>query len=466
MTERVERIIFENLLGDEQYIRKVIPFLQDEYFDSRVDKTVFGFIKEFFDEHNQPPNKKIIKLKIEDSDKLKNDEYHEALELVDSLGEADTNKDWVVQRTEKFCKDKALFNAITQSIKILDGNVEEYNRDAIPSLLQEALAIAFDKSVGHDYLTDIENRYDFYHLKQDRIPFHLDIFNKITKGGTPRKTLNCILAGTNTGKSLFLTDHAAGALAAGYNCLYITMEMAEERISERIDCNLMDVTIDDLYKMKRDDFVSKLSDIKNKTRGQLVVKEYPTGGAHVGHFRALLDELKQKRNFVPDVVYVDYLNICASQKYKSNNYNSYFAIKAIAEELRGLAVEYNFCCWTATQANRGGNNNSDIETTDTSESFGTVMTLDFLVAMIRTEELDNIGQLMCKQLKSRYNSTDYYRRFVIGVELAKFKLYDIDDPTADVSEAGRTDDDEPIFDKSKFGKAMKARNDVSEINFD
>ena len=605
MSENIEHVVFENLLGSDEYIRQVLPFLSADYFDTRVDRELFKMIDTFFANHNAAPTKKILKLQIEDSEQFKQEEYTEAIETIDALGEAEVNKEWMLERTEQFCRDKAIFNAITKAISILDGREKEMSKDSIPSMLQEALSIAFDKSVGHDYLGDIEERYDFYHMKQDRIPFHLDILNKVTKGGTPKKTLNAILAGcvhpntkvkirirermpimwieqestvgalqslmetydieidspdgwvpvaeyvdkgeweeyvldigehkircnenhlfettlgwysakdilslqenhvkklhiltkdgfsdlynlsktgnmipivdvvidhpnhrywtenvsshnTNVGKSLFLTDHASGALKMGYNCLYITMEMAEERISERIDCNLMDVRLDDLYRMKKADFVSKLSEVQSKTKGQLVVKEYPTGGAHAGHFRSLLDELKQKKNFVPDVVYIDYLNICASQKYKSNNYSSYFAIKAIAEELRGLAVEYNFCCWTATQANRGGNNNSDIESTDTSESFGTVMTLDFLLAMIRTEELDAIGQLMCKQLKSRYNSTDFYKRFVVGIELEKFKLHDIDNPTADISDAGRHDDGSTTTYKNSTGG-------INELNFD
>lgn len=439
MSDKLEHVIFENLLGNDEFMRQVVPFLEDNYFDSRVDKKIFKLITSFFADHNKSPTKKILSLQLEDAVDLKQDEYDEAKSVIESLSEPEENVEWLLQRTEKFCKDKALFNAITKSIAILDGREKELSRDAIPSVLQEALSIAFDKSVGHDFLSDVEERYDFYHMKQDRIPFHLEIFNRITKGGAPKKTLNVVLAPINAGKSLFLTDYASGALAAGYNCLYITMEMSEERISERIDCNLMDTRLDDLYKMPKTSYVGKLSEIKNKTKGRLVVKEYPTGGAHVGHFRALLDELKQKKGFVPDVVCVDYINICASLKYKSNNYSSYFAIKAIAEELRGLAVEYNFCCWSATQLTRSGQNNSDVEMSDTSESMGLPATVDFMFAWIRTEELDNIGQIMVKQLKSRYNSTDYYRRFVIGVDINKFKLYDIDNPTADVSEPGRID---------------------------
>ncbi len=466
MTNRIESVIFEGLLGNDDYTRKTLPFLEEEYFDSRVDKILFKEIKEFYDKHNKSPTKKILKLFLDDCKELKQGEFDEAVELVEGLGEPENNVTWLTERTEKFCRDKAIYNAIMTSISIMDGRNTKLDKGAIPTLLSDALAISFDKTVGHDYFTDADNRFNFYHLKEDRIPFDLTMFNKITKGGLPRKTLNCVVAGVNVGKSLFLCHSAASALKQGENVLYITMEMAEERIAERIDCNLMDVSIDDLIRMKKTDFDSKIHDIQSKHHGRLIVKEFPTGGAHAGHFKSLMDELKLKKNFVPDLIVIDYLNICNSQRLKAGGaFNSYTIIKSVAEELRGLAVEYDVPVLTATQFTRSGSTDTDSDMTDIAESFGTAATMDFIFAIVRTEELDAMGQLMIKQLKSRYNDVNYYKRFVIGIDIAKFKLYDVDNPTADLVDTGKKDDDVPVFDKSTFGSQMKKRGDFGELDF-
>ena len=455
----VESIIFENLINSEEFFRTAIPHLEESYFDNRVEQILLKFIKAFSEKHNKAPNQKILSLMVKEYIGFTQDEYVEAGEFVAGLTGKEDNIQWLLERTEKFCRDQAIYNGIMQSLQIIDGKDEKFNKEAIPSILQEALAICFDKSVGHDYIENAEARYEFYNSKEDRIPFRLDYFNRITKGGAPRKTLNCALAGVNVGKSLFLCDYAAGAMAQGFNVLYITLEMAEEKIAERIDCNLMDIEIDRLYKMKRADFMSGIHSIEKKTQGKLIIKEYATGGAHVGHFRALIEELKLKRNFMPDVICVDYVNICASQKYKSTNFNSYFAIKAVAEELRGMMIDYNAVGFTATQLTRGGMNDTDFDMTDTSESFGLPATLDFMFGILRTEDLDKRGQLMIKQLKSRYNDVNYYKKFLVGIDIKKFKLYDVEESAqGDLDDAG--DSDTPAFDRGRGNK------DFSTINFD
>jgi len=457
---RLEETILENLLHSDEYFRKVIPHLDVAYFDSNVEKTLLKFIKTFSDKYNKAPNQKILSLMVKEYNAFTQEEFVEAQDIVDRLNGVEENRDWLVNETEKFCQDKSVYNAIMEAITIIDGKNKELDQGAIPKILQDALSISFDKSVGHDFFDNAESRYDFYHAKEDRIPFKLDYFNKITKGGTPRKTLNCILAGINVGKSLFLCDIAASSLSQGYNVLYITLEMAEERIAERIDCNLLNVSIDNLARIKKDDFLAGVKGIESATHGKLVIKEYPTGGAHVGHFKALIEELKLKKNFIPDVICVDYVNICASQKYKSTNYNSYFAIKAIAEELRGLMVEYNCAGWTATQLTRSGISDTDFDMTDTSESMGLPASLDFFFGIMRTEELDAMSQLMVKQLKSRYGDVGYYRKFLIGIELAKFKLHNVDESQqGQLSDAGKTDTDKPLFDRS-------IKHDFSSINFE
>lgn len=461
MTERIEKIIFENLLGSEDYTRKTLHHILPEYFESNVERVLIKEIKKFYSEHNKVPTKKILKLFVEDCGKFKQDEYKRAIDTIDGWGDIELNTKWLVERTEQFCSERAIYNAITESIGILNGDSTKFTKTAIPSLLQDALAVSFDKTIGHDYFSDVDERFKYYHLKEDRIPFGLGMFNKITKGGIPRKTLSAILAPTGVGKSLFLCDHAAKALSEGWNCLYITLEMAEQRIAERIDCNILDCTIDELHKLKHEDFDDKITQIRNKTKGTLVIKEYPTSSAHVGHFKSLLDELRLKKNFIPDIIYIDYINICASQRYKPGaNWNSYFAVKAIAEELRGLAVENNVVIFTATQTNRGGANNSDIEMTDTSESFGMPMTTDLLFAMIRSEELDELNQVMIKQLKNRFNDLNYYKRFIVGIDVAKFKLYDVDVGSQHITDQGKTDQTDP----PRFSNRRSL--DVSNINFD
>ncbi len=465
--EKIEDIILEGLVANDEFCRQVLHHLSLDYYSDTVDKFFIKEIKKFYDTHNQAPTKKILKLAIEDADEFKPDEYTRANDKIVLLGAPEENKEWLIKRTEQFCKDRAIYNSIVQSIKIIDGKSTKYGKDAIPGLLSDALSISFDKTIGHDFFDDSEKRFDSYHLKEDRFPFDLEMFNRITKGGICKKTLNIAMAGVNVGKSLFLCHQAATSLKQGLNTLYITLEMAEEKIAERIDCNLMDISLDELYKIRKEDFTSKINALQSKTHGKLIVKEYPTGGAHVGHFKALLDELKMKKNFIPDIVFVDYMNICASQKYSGGaNWNSYFAIKAISEELRGMAVEYNVPVWTCTQVNRGGLNNSDIEMSDISESTGPAMTGDFLFAIIRSEELDEIGQLMIKQLKSRYGDPNYYKRFVIGIDTNKFKLYNVENEfQKGISDPGKTDD-VPVFDQSTFGKAMKQRGDVNELDFD
>lgn len=463
---RVESVILEGVIGDEDYARKVLPFIETEYFSERIDNLLFTEVKRFFGQHNKIPTKKILKLFLDDNKTIKQEEYDIAIELIDSLGDPEPNKEWLVQRTEKFCSDRAIYLAIMKTIAIYDGKNTTHSREAIPTLLSDALNVSFDKSVGHDYFLDADSRYDFYHLKEDRLPFDLDMFNKITKGGLPKKTLSVMLASTGVGKSLFMCHHAANVLRNGKNVLYITMEMAEQRIAERIDCNMLGVSLSDLERMNRKDYRSKIDDIQTKTHGKLIVKEYPTSGAHVGHFKALLDELKMKKDFTPDIIFIDYINICASQRYpNAGSFNSYTIIKAIAEELRGMAVEYDVPVFSATQTTRSGIGNTDIELTDTSESIGLPATVDFMFAGIRTEELDALGQFMVKQLKSRFNDINYYKRFVVGVDLAKFKLYDVDNPIADLIDTGKTDKDVPVFDNSKFGIGMKAAGDFKELDF-
>lgn len=367
--EKIEHIILENLITDDDFTRQVLPHLKEEYFEDRVDRVLFEFISKFFEVHNKHPSKKILKLISKEYKKFTQEEYDKAVEVIENLsGESSSNLEWLIDRTERFCKENSIHLALIKSIEITDGIDKTLSIDAIPSILQEALSVSFDKRVGHDYFDDSEVRWEFYHTKEQRVPFHLEIFNKITKGGLPKKTLSVLLAGTNVGKSLFMCDHAAHVVKSGKNALYITLEMAEERIAERVDCNILGCTLDDLDKIRKEDFVSKIGAIKNKTKGKFLVKEYPTAGANVSHFRALLEELKLKKNFIPDIIYIDYLNICSSQRYKAgSNANTYTIVKGIAEEVRALAIEYNVPVLSATQTTRNGNNNSDIEITDTSE---------------------------------------------------------------------------------------------------
>jgi archaellum biogenesis ATPase FlaH len=455
---RIETKILSNLIYDEQYCRKVIPFIKTEYFSERKEAILSKIIVEFFTKYNKPLTKEILSIEVGNRTDINDKELSEINGYVDTMNHEEVNESWMLEQTEKFCKDKAVYNAILHSIRIIDGGDKVNTKDAIPSILSGALAISFDNHVGHDYIEDSDARYDFYHKIEEKLAFDLDMFNKITKGGLSKKTLNIVLAGTGVGKSLFMCHVAAGALVQGKNVLYITMEMAEERIAERIDANLLNLTMDELKVIDKDIFDNRIKKISSKTQGKLIVKEYPTAGAHSGHFRALLEELKLKREFLPDIIFIDYLNICASQRMKQGgSINSYTYIKSIAEELRGLAVEYNVPIMSATQTTRSGFTNSDPGLEDTSESFGLPATADLMFALVSNEELEQLNQIVVKQLKNRYNDPSFYKRFVIGVDRAKMKLYDVEaSAQVGLSDAGQVQDDVPMFDKSEFGKRQKA----------
>ena len=432
-------------------MRKVLPFIKPDYFEG-VYRILFKEAGKYVGKYNKLPTAESFKIELDQTDKLTGEQYTMAVDILPQLftGEQIDNQ-WLLDTTEKWCQDRAIYNAIMESISIIDGKHETMTKGALPDLLSKALGVAFDTNVGHDYVENYEERFDFYHAEEDRIPFDLDYFNRITKGGVPRKTLNIALAGTGVGKSLFMCHVAAGALIEGRNVLYITMEMAEERIAERIDANLLNTPIDQLSNMSREMFRNKVEDIARKTTGKLIVKEYPTGSAHAGHFRALLNELKLKRQFEPDIIFVDYLNICSSSRMKGMGgaINSYNYIKAIAEELRGLAVEFDVPVFSATPTTRSGYSNSDVGLEDTSESFGLPATADLMFALIATEELEQLGQMMVKQLKNRYNDPTLHKRFVIGVDRSKMRLYDVD-----MQEQTLTDDT-PVFDKTETGQRFK-----------
>ena len=457
---RIEQKILTNLIYDEHYCRKVIPFVKKNYFADRLESIIASEIVSFFNKYNKPATKEVLQIEISNRKDLNDKELVEVNNYISKLEHEPVNEDWMIQSTEKFCKDRAVYNAILSSISIIDGRDKVHTQDAIPSILSDALAVSFDSHVGHDYLDDHDSRYDFYHRVEEKIAFDLEMFNKITKGGLSKKTLNIALAGTGVGKSLFMCHVAGSVLNQGKNVLYITMEMAEERIAERIDANLLNLTMDELKVIDRDIFENRISKISNKTQGKLIIKEYPTAGAHTGHFRALLEELKMKREFKPDIIFIDYLNICASQRMKqSANVNSYTYVKAIAEEIRGLAVEYNVPIVSATQTTRSGFTNSDPGLEDTSESFGLPATADFMFALVSNEELEALNQIIVKQLKNRYNDPSFYKRFVIGIDRAKMKLYDVEaSAQTGLSDAGQDDDDIPMFDKSTFGRRQKAES--------
>ena len=453
---RIEQKILTSLIYDENYCRKVIPFIKKEYFAEKKESILASEIVKFFNEYNKPASIDILKIEASNRKDLTDKELAELVDYIGGLKMEPVNEDWMIQNTEKFCKDRAVYNAILKSISIIDGRDKSLTKDALPSILSDALAVTFDSHVGHDYIDDHESRFEFYHRVEEKVPFDLEMFNKITKGGLSNKTLNIALAGTGVGKSLFMCHVAGSVLNQGRNVLYITMEMAEERIAERIDANLLNLTMDELKVIDKDIFENRISKISNKTKGKLIIKEYPTAGAHVGHFRALLEELKMKREFKPDIIFIDYLNICASQRMKQGgSVNSYTYVKAIAEEIRGLAVEYNVPIVSATQTTRGGYTSSDPGLEDTSESFGLPATADFMFALVSNEELEGLNQIIVKQLKNRYNDPSYFKRFVVGIDRAKMKLYDVEASAQDnLSDAGQ-DDDTPVFDKSSFGNRMK-----------
>ena len=440
--ERIETTILRNLIFNEEYSRKVIPFIRSDYFEQRTEKIIFEEIVEFITKYDSAITIEALNIETENRSDLTETEIKEVRDINNSLTESVVDSQWLLDTTEKWCRDRAIYLALMESIHIADGNDEKKNRDAIPSILSDALAVSFDNNIGHDYLNDYEQRYDIYHRKEDLIPFDLEYFNKITKGGIPNKTLNIALAGTGVGKSLFMCHVAASILLQGKNVLYITLEMAEEKIAERIDANLLNVPIQDIVELPQMMFDKKVNAIAKKTQGTLIIKEYPTASAHSGHFKSLLQELALKKSFKPDIIFIDYLNICASSRYRQNaSVNSYSFIKAIAEELRGLAVEANLPIVSATQTTRSGYGNSDVDLTDTSESFGLPATADLMFALISTEELEGLNQIMVKQLKNRYNDPTIFKRFVVGIDRAKMRLYDCEQKAQeDILDSGQEEE--------------------------
>ena len=450
----IEQVIFSNLVTNEEYGRKVIPFLKEEYFSDYESKVIFNLIDSYAKQYNSFPSKEALAIDLTNHSGVNQGVFDKCKDIISSIAPDSTKIEWLVDQTEKFCQEKAIYNALMQSIQIIDDKDGKTSKGAIPQILTDALGISFDSHIGHDFLEDSESRFAFYHTKESRISFDLEYFNKITQGGLPKKTLNIILAGTGVGKSLAMCHFASANMVAGLNVLYITMEMAEERIAERIDANLLDVTLDDLKVMPKDVYDKKMERLKKKAKGKLKIKEYPTACAGSANFRHLLNELKIKQNFIPDVIYIDYLNICMSSRIKNGaNVNSYTLIKAIAEELRGLAVENNVPIISATQTTRSGYSNSDVGLEDTSESFGLPATADFMFALTTSEELEELGQIMVKQLKNRYNDPSINRRFVLGVDRSKMRLYDVEQSAQD-----DVMDDRPVMDKTQFGEQDYERN--------
>ena len=453
--EKIELTILRNFLYDEDYSRKALPFIKDEYFQERTEKIVFQEISKFLTEYNNLPTKEVLTIEIDGRDDISDEEESKCKDLIASFHDEKVESEWLLNTTEKWCRDRAIYLALMESISIADGKDEKKNRDAIPNILSDALAVSFDNHIGHDYLTDYEERYASYHRKEDKIGFDLEYFNKITKGGLPNKTLNIALAGTGVGKSLFMCHHASSVLLQGRNVLYITMEMAEEKIAERIDANLLNVPIQELVDLPKMMFDNKVNNISKKTQGTLIIKEYPTASAHSGHFKALLNELALKKSFRPDIIFIDYLNICASSRYRGNaNVNSYSYIKAIAEELRGLAVEANVPIVSATQTTRSGFASSDVDLTDTSESFGLPATADLMFALISTEDTEKLGNILVKQLKNRYNDPTINKKFFVGIDRAKMRLYDceqsVQDDLVDSGQEEEYNNEEQSKFKSKF----------------
>jgi len=449
LMERIETTILRNLIFNEEYSRKVIPFIQPEYFEKRSEKIIFEQITEFIVKYGSAITIEALNIETENRTDLNENEVKEIRDINDSLNDSVVENQWLMDTTEKWCRDRAIYLALMESIALADGQDEKKGRDAIPSILSEALAVSFDNHIGHDYLQDYEERYESYHRKEDLIPFDLEFFNKITKGGLPNKTLNIALAGTGVGKSLFMCHVASSVLLQGKNVLYITLEMAEEKIAERIDANLLNINIQDITDLPKPMFDNKVTALSKKTQGTLIIKEYPTASAHSGHFKALLNELALKKSFRPDIIFIDYLNICASSRHKANaSVNSYSYIKAIAEELRGLAVETNVPIVSATQTTRSGFASSDVDLTDTSESFGLPATADLMFALISTEELEGLNQIMVKQLKNRYNDPTIFKRFVVGIDRAKMRLYDCEQKAQeDILDNGQEEEYNPIEEK-------------------
>ena len=444
---RIENTILGSLFYKEDYTRKVLPFIKEEYFGNRVEQLLFGEVFKFIEKYNNLPTKDAILIELNNRRDINEEELQHIKDYVVAVEDSEADEQWLLETTEKFCKDRAVHNAVLSGIKILDNKDKKQTPEAIPHILSEALAVSFDKSVGHDYIEDAEARFKYYHTKEKRYQFDLDYMNRITKGGVPSKTLNIALAGTGVGKSLFMCHVASSYLLQGLNVLYITLEMAEERIAERIDANLLDVTMEDLHDMPKQLYDGKIKKLREKTQGQLIVKEYPTASAHAGHFKSLMNELALKKSFRPDVIFIDYLNICASSRFKGGNISSYFYIKAIAEELRGLAVEHNVPIFSATQTTRTGFVSTDIGLEDTSESFGLPATADFMFALMSNEELEQLGQMKVKQLKNRYNDPSVNRAFIIGVDRAKMRLYDVEQTSQNIVGANQVDDKEDAYNK-------------------
>lgn len=462
MEIQLEQTILRNLLTNDEYARKVAAFLSPDYFEG-VYKALFKEFTKFISKYNKLPTIEAFKIEIDQGDRLNDEQYRHAIEILPNIFTPEAeNLEWLVDRTEKWCQDRAVYNAIMESIQVIDGKHQTLSKNAIPDILSKALSVTFDTNIGHDYIENMDSRFDFYHEKEERIPFDLDYFNRITKGGLPNKTLNIALAGTGVGKSLFMCHCAGASLSQGKNVLYITMEMAEERIAERIDANLLNVPIDQLENLSKDMFTQRVTDLAKKTSGKLIIKEYPTGQANASHFRALLNELKLKKNFVPSLIFIDYLNICASSRMKAmgGSINSYSYIKSIAEELRGLAVEFNVPIVSATQTTRSGYSNDDVGLEDTSESFGLPATADLMFALISNEELANNGQMLVKQLKNRYNDLTAYQRFVVGVDRSKMRLYDVDQNDSPLN---KNEDNGPAFDNSNSGQRLKSEQKFKDF---
>ena len=460
MTERIEETILRNLIYNEQYYRKVVPYIKADYFQEYHEKIVFEEIADFAAKYDKVPTKEVLTINLQNRGDLTEETFKDSVQGINSLSDDWVDYDWLLDATEKWCQDRAIYLALMQSIKIADGGDKKFTKGAIPSILQDALAVSFDEHIGHDYIEQSSDRYEFYHRKEEKIPFDLEKFNFITKGGLPNKTLNIALAGTGVGKSLFMCHMAGSALTQGYNVLYITCEMAEEKIAERIDANLLNVSVKDIMELPEVLFNSKVNEISRKTQGKLIIKEYPTASAHAGHFKALLSDLKLKKDFTPDLIFVDYLNICASVRYKGAVVNSYTYVKAIAEELRGLAVESNLPIISATQTTRSGYGNSDPDLTDTSESFGLPATADFMFALISTEELEQQGRILVKQLKNRYNDPTSSRKFILGIDRSKMRLYDV----ADDSSAITIEDEEVGETLQQFSQTQNRLSKFAEWN--
>ena len=452
--ESLEVTILENLIYNEDYSRKVIPFLEPEYFQEQGQKIVFEETVQFIAKYDSQITVEALLIEVSNRRDLTEQSLQEIQQLVGTLEKRPQDQQWLLDSTEKWCRERAIYLALMESISIADGQDDKKTQDAIPTILSDALAVSFDNNIGHDYFGNVDERYEYYHKKEEKIPFDLEYFNKITKGGVPNKTLNIALAGTGVGKSLFMCHVASSALLQGKNVLYITLEMAEEKIAERIDANLLNIAIQNITDLPKQMFESKVTKLAQKTKGTLIVKEYPTASAHSGHFKALLQELALKKSFRPDIIFIDYLNICASSRYRGNsNVNSYSYIKAIAEELRGLAVEANLPIVSATQTTRSGYGSSDVDLTDTSESFGLPATADLMFALISTEELEGLNQIMVKQLKNRYNDPTMFKRFIVGIDRAKMRLYDVEQKAQeDVVDNGHDKENTPETKfKDKFG---------------